>query len=279
MKVIGLLVATLISVGCATTRLARPEIADTTHMTVMGRWSQSLPPSLNTPVSERRKVVLDIDRSVNAAAVRVCQRTFSNPEDCPGLLAKRTLVVLPENNGINAFVGGNFDLTVLGGLVAVAGTDAEIASVLAHEYSHALLGHVAKSQTNSALGTLAGLATGVAVASATGTTDPQIATDIITGGTDAGSLFGSLYFSKSMELEADHLGMFILHEAGYDIKQSSNFFRRLIRLQSQREASGQKGMLGFLSTHPTDEMRILNLVATEEMIQQGTQQPNWKPKK
>ena len=185
---------------------------------------------------------------------------------------------MPESKHINAFVDEKHKMTVLGGLVAVAGSDSEIASVLAHEHAHMLLGHVAKTGTNIFLGRMAGLVAGIAIASAADTS-AQGAADIMAAGMGAGGELGSYYFSKSMELEADHLGMFITKEAGYFVTHSSNFIRRMIRLQAQYEASDQGEMLGFLSTHPSDEKRLQNLIGTEQMIEQGAKHPNWKLKK
>ena len=265
--------------GCATTQLAAPVLAptgseDTRTARQRQRDDQALPPSRFPQVSERLRIVSDIDTRVNRSAVGVCQRIYK-PETCAPVLARRTLVVIPEDNGINASVGGNYDITVLGGLVAVAGTDDEIAPVLAHEYAHAMLGHVSKSITNTMLGSLAGIGAGLAVALAIGS-DVQSTTEIVADSATVGEAMGARAFSPSMELEADHLAMFIVNEAGYDIMQYVNFFRRMGRLQHQREANGQKGLLGFLSTHPSDAQRIQRLIATEHMIEQGATHPLWK---
>ena len=261
--------------GCATPKLARPFVSYETRAEVARRWNEALVPSRLTPVSERGMVVYNIDMRINSAAVKVCQRTFSNPQDCPSLLGKRTLNVISEDNDANAFVGGKFDITVLGGLVSMAGNDDEIAFALAHEYSHALMGHVAKREANSGLGILAGLAAGIAVAAATGS-DFATGTDITMSSMGIGEQIGSLSFSKDMELEADYLGMFILDEAGYEMRGGVDFIQRLSGLQRQREANGQKGVLGFIKTHPSDTKRVENLIATERVVSAGKKRPSWK---
>ena len=262
--------------GCGSTRLARPEITPVVRSAVSQRMLQPISPSRHTLTGDREKMVLDIDTKVNLAATGMCQIMFaSDPYNCSWGVFGRTLHVQADNPEINAFVGDSYDLTILGGLVATAGSDDEIAMVLAHEYSHALLGHVAKSKSNSGLGVLAGLAVGIAAATAVGS-DPQNAADIITGGVEVGSRYGGIAFSEGMELEADHLGLFIMQEAGYDISKSTDFLRRLMSLQAIREESGQKGMLGFLQTHPSDDDRIQNLLATEDMIRRGIFQPSRK---
>ena len=82
-----------------------------------------------------------------------------------------------------------------------------------------------------------------------------------------------------MEAEADHLAVFILHEAGYDLKKGSMFFVRALRKQAQlnyrHHGEGQQ-VLGFLRTHPHHTDRLKEWVATEEMIASGHRSPLWK---
>ena len=35
-------------------------------------------------------------------------------------------------------------------------------------------------------------------------------------------------------------------------------------------------MLGFLETHPTSEERLLQIISTKKMIEQGATRPTWK---
>ncbi len=74
-------------------------------------------------------------------------------------------------------------------------------------------------------------------------------------------------------MEADHLALFIVDEAGYDVRKAMRVMVRLLRLGSQ---AGAAGRVGFLETHPTSEERIMKLLATEQMIQEGAKRPNWK---
>ena len=54
-------------------------------------------------------------------------------------------------------------------------------------------------------------------------------------------------------MEADRLGMLIIHWAGYDIKQIPAFWESM----SQRGGNNFE----FFSTHPSDEKRIANMKA------------------
>ena len=263
--------------GCAGARVSLPQPSPATQTELVRLFSTPVNRSRDIQPSARLNVVTEVDRRVLPAAERVCQRIFSNPQDCPGLLNNRSLTVAAADEGINAFVGQNFDLTVLGGLVRVSGSDDEIALVLAHEYSHALFGHVATSRNNSMWGELlAGLAGLAVIASTADTiTESQIET-VAMNGTALGAAMGQTVFSKDMELEADHLALFILDEAEYETAKGMQFFQRTHQIQSQMNVAGRGQMVGFFATHPSDEERLLQLLATNKMIERGATRPLWK---
>ena len=263
--------------GCAGARVSLPQPSPATQTELARLFSTPVNRSRDIQPSARLNVVTEVDRRVLPAAERVCQRVFNNPQDCPETLNKRSLTVAAADEGINAFVGQNFDLTVLGGLVRVSGSDDEIALVLAHEYSHALFGHVAASRNNSMWGELlAGLAGLAVIASTADTiTESQIET-IAMDGTALGAAMGQTVFSKDMELEADHLALFILDEAGYETTKGMQFFQRTHQIQSQMNVAGRGQMVGFFATHPSDEERLLQLLATKNMIERGATRPLWK---
>lgn len=256
--------------GCAGTRIMTPAIDPSIQAASQQRARQPIPASRRTPRSDQIGLVGRIDGRLRPAAIRVCQRSFGTPEGCRAAFGSRTLDVRVSDSRINAFVGDKYDVVLLGGLVSHAGSDDEIAAVLAHEYSHALLRHPQKTQMNRLGGLLIGAAIGAAVGAKTD--DPDLA-DL---GARAGFEAGNLVFSRSMELEADHLGMFILHEAGYDVSAASHFHIRMMKLAARGSSTGAKGFLGFISTHPSPERRIDKIIATERLIQNGATSPRWK---
>ena len=263
--------------GCTGIKVSLPQSSPATQTELARLFSTPVNRSRGIQPSARLDIVNKVDWRIRVATVRVCQRTFSNPSDCGRIIEDRSLVVDIHNEGINASVGQNFDLTVLGGLVSVSGSDDEIALVLAHEYSHALFGHVAASRNNSMWGELiAGLAGLAVIASTADTiTESQIET-IAMDGTALGAAMGQTVFSKDMELEADHLALFILDEAGYEITEGMQFFQRTHQIQSQMNVAGRGQVVGFFATHPSDEERLLQLMATKNMIERGATRPVWK---
>ena len=94
----------------------------------------------------------------------------------------------------------------------------EIAFVVGHEASPHILGHLdakaGAARTGAIImGTIAAATGGSSVA--------------VRGAQDMGAQFGSRYFSKDWELQADYLGAIITSQAGYDPMRGAAFFDRL----------------------------------------------------
>ena len=232
-KFIFLFGAVLLSVQCSG-RLALPRADDHTRIVLAVRLNQQISPSRLTPLLERSDVVRRIDARVNKAAIEVCKRAFEKSADsCFSRLSGRRLSVLSASTSVNAYA------------------ESKLAFVLAHEYSHGLMKHIRTTQVNAAIGTIAG-----AIAGGLAGVDVNESADI-------GARTGARAYSKPMELEADHLAMFIFAEAGYDIMKSGDFFLRMIK------AGVASRFYAFMTTHPTDSERVQRLIATERLIRSG----------
>lgn len=262
------------AMGCAGAQLMLPQPDYSQRANLAREFGGHVEPSRNIDLHSRQSVVERVDLRILPAADRVCQRTFSGRRDCYERLRERTIVVAADDEGINASVGMNYDLTILGGLVRETGSDDELAFVMAHEYAHALFGHVSRRVNNALWATLIGGLAGAATAAAVGA-DQYAATDITLQGASVGQMIGATAFSKDMELEADHLALFILHDAGYDMNKGMEFFRRTLQIQATYHDAGQGQTIGFFRTHPSDEERLLQLIATKEMIERGVDRPIW----
>ena len=71
--------------------------------------------------------------------------------------------------------------------------------------------------------------------------------------TSGGGLL-SLSYDRQQELEADHIGVFLMTFAGYDPDQAVAFW------QEMEQATGRRGSLPeILSDHPSDEHRMRQL--------------------
>ena len=166
---------------------------------------------------------------------------------------------------INAHADLYDRVTVYAGLVEEMGTEAEIAAVVAHELAHVLLGHVQKKVKNAAAGML--VAGGLAGAYGAATrTNPQAHSE---DWMRAGMTAGSRAYSPAMEIEADRLAVYILHEAGYPPEAMHDTIVRLHRVKKKRLRGLFKGRVEFLQTHPSNDRRIAHIVAAIRDVKAG----------
>ena len=124
-------------------------------------------------------------------------------------------------------------------------TDDEIAMVMGHEMAHALREHarerLAKSQATSL-----GLSLGAQLLGLgdMGNMAANLGTQLLT-----------LQYGRSDESEADLVGLEIAARAGYDPRAAITLWQKMAK------ATGDKGGLAFLSTHPSGPNRIKELEA------------------
>lgn len=138
----------------------------------------------------------------------------------------------------NAFALPGGKIGVNSGLLDVAETDDQLATVLAHEVGHVVARHPSEQMSQSAaiqtaLGT-AGLSEGAVGALV------QMATGV-----------GQLSFSRAAEAEADRIGLEYMARAGYNPEAAIGLWQNM---QAATAGSGQPPE--FLSTHPNPGNRI-----------------------
>lgn len=160
-------------------------------------------------------------------------------------------VHLVASDTVNAFCMPGGKIVMFSGILSVADTEEKVAFIMGHEMAHALLDH---SRTRQSAQNAKNAVTSAAWIG-------SFALDLMgLGGignltraaTNAASM-GSQYFllnpwGRDQELEADKLGMMIIHWAGYDISSIPAFWESM----SGRNPNEHD----FFSTHPADSKRI-----------------------
>ena len=150
-----------------------------------------------------------------------------------------------DSDEINAFAlpGGYF--YVNSGLVKLAGGEAELAGVMAHEIAHVAARHGTKQATKGQITNLATIPliflggwTGYGIRQAAGLAIPLT----------------FLKFSRNFEREADFLGVQYLYKTGYDPAAMIQFFERL-KAQKKKKTSKSR-IAKVFKTHPLTEDRI-----------------------
>ncbi|MGE6792024.1 Putative Zn-dependent protease, contains TPR repeats [Pseudomonas guineae] len=163
---------------------------------------------------------------------------------------RRLEFVLLNSPQINAFAAPGGIVGVNGGLFLYAQTEAEYASVMAHELAHLSQRHFARgleAQQRMQIPVMAGLLAGI-VAAAAGAGDLGIAA-IAT--TQAAAMQEQRRFSRQNEQEADRIGLVNLEKAGFDPRAMPSMFERLMRQYRYDRRPPE-----FLLTHPVSESRI-----------------------
>jgi predicted Zn-dependent protease len=149
---------------------------------------------------------------------------------------------------------GNY-VFVWTGMLRVAQNDGELATVLAHELGHLLANHTqptAAEEASEIMARASGEIAGQIVSM-----DPyygplaQLAAIVVSEAVKAIAVNPE---SQRLEIEADHIGFFLMADAGFDPREALNFWAKLSR-------SPQAGtpVLSFLSSHPDSAERLVAL--------------------
>lgn len=163
---------------------------------------------------------------------------------------RRLVFVLLDSPQLNAFAAPGGVIGVNAGLFLHAQTEAEYASVLAHELAHLSQRHFARGleeQKRMQVPLMAAMLAGV-VAAAAGAGDAGIAA---IASTQAAAIQAQRSFSRQNEQEADRIGILNLQQAGYDPQAMPSMFERLMRQYRYSRVPPE-----FLLTHPLSESRV-----------------------
>ena len=85
---------------------------------------------------------------IRFSAYEVCERLALESTRCSHVPTSEVTLYTGEQT-INAYADQHDDVGVFAGLVKTMRSDAEIAAVMAHEFSHIMLGHVEKKTKNA----------------------------------------------------------------------------------------------------------------------------------
>jgi len=222
------------------------------------------------PVTGRKQVMLVSENQAQEASAQAYAKTVSQArgqrkldtnsartarvQQITSRLVNQAIRVVPESAdwkwemhviedpNINAWCMPGGKMAVYTGLIdKINPSDDELAQVIGHEISHALLQH-GRERMSRAVATNAALAIG-SVASGVN----------LTGLENVAMVALELPNSRTAETESDKLGIEIAARAGYDPNAAITLWQKMAR------ASGGGGGPEWLSTHPSDETRIANL--------------------
>ncbi len=168
------------------------------------------------------------------------------------------------DSGINAFALPGGYIGVNTGLILLAQSESELASVLAHEITHVTQRHIARQlqgQQDGLLMSLAALALAVLAARAGGASSGDAAQAAIAT-SQALALQSRLNYTREFEYEADRIGFQRLVSAGFDPRATATFMEKLQRSSRFLEGNAPS----YLRTHPITYERIAEAQARAENV-------------
>jgi predicted Zn-dependent protease len=156
---------------------------------------------------------------------------------------------LVEDEAVNAWAMPGGKVVVYTGLLPVAENEAGLATVMGHEIGHVIARHGAEQMSQDLVIELGGMALSEAI-----TKQPEKVQSIFMNSYKIGSEVGvMLPYSRTHELEADHLGLIFMAMAGYNPQEALSFWQRM------SSGSQESRLSELLSTHPADSRRIKNI--------------------
>jgi len=156
---------------------------------------------------------------------------------------------LIENEEANAWCMPGGKVVVYTGILPITLEDSGLAVVMGHEIAHAIARHGNERMSQNLLVGLGG----AALSSTLENKDEKTKKTWMTA-FGVGSQFGVLLpYSRLHESEADRLGLIFMAIAGYNPHSAVAFWERM------SEAKGESSNIEFLSSHPSDQLRVQNI--------------------
>ncbi|WP_309398190.1 M48 family metallopeptidase [Cerasicoccus maritimus] len=158
--------------------------------------------------------------------------------------------VLFESDQVNAFAMPGGKVGFYTGIFPLFDSDDDMAVVMGHEIAHVSADHGQEKVSHQMANQMAGAA--LAIGLGVGGVDHDLS-QVVMASYGAGSTYGFILpYSRTMESEADHIGLIYSASAGYDPRVAVPFWQKMA-------AKGDGSTPEFLSTHPAESTRIKNL--------------------
>lgn len=195
-------------------------------------------------IIDMRQRLMSVSAPISEVAAHLCNRVSSADDLCV-----YDFVLDEEAKDINAAADGR-KIYVNAAMMEFTSKDEELAIVLGHEVAHNMMGHIGKMKTNAVAGAVLGALID-ALAESKG-----IATDGVF--LRSGATIGATKHSVQFEEEADYVGLYITYNAGYDINDAPDFWRKMSLKHPEA--------IFVSTTHPSNPSRFLSLQKTVKEI-------------
>jgi predicted Zn-dependent protease len=225
--------------ACATSPTGRTQFMVFSEETAIASSKQAYSEMLN-PLAKEGKINTDallLDRVKGIASRIVAQAVILRPETKAW---DWEIKIIDDPKTVNAWAMAGGKMALYNGLVdQLKPSDDELAQVIGHEIAHALAKHSAEKMSIAAATQVGVTAVGVV------SDHPEIA---MTGASLLAALALTLPNSRTMESEADRIGIELAAKAGYDPAAAITLWDKMAKL-------GGGAPPQFLSTHPSPANR------------------------
>ena len=159
-------------------------------------------------------------------------------------------VVVDNDKMINAWCMPGGKIAVYTGILKITKNVNALSVVMGHEIAHAVARHSIERQSQAMTINIGSQVADIFLGGAINRTRNTVGSNT---GLDIFRIGIMNPFGRKQETEADYLGLIFSSLAGYDIRESINFWKRM----QDRKKGNEPPQ--FLSTHPSSKNRIANL--------------------
>ena len=194
--------------------------------------------------TENAKLVSSIGRDIAKAAKTYCSYK-GQPNLMDGYDWEYHLV---KSDQVNAWCMPGGKIVFYTGIMDIADNPDGIAAIMGHEVAHALADHGAQRMSLGIVQQVGGMIT----AEVSKNQDKHKRERIMMAYGIGTTVGGMLPFSRKHESEADKIGLELMTIAGYNPEEAPKLWARM-------KAQSKGKQPEFLSTHPSEDRRIVNL--------------------
>ncbi|MCD8494251.1 MAG: M48 family metalloprotease [Burkholderiaceae bacterium] len=169
-------------------------------------------------------------------------------------------VLSPQFNAF-ALPGGYIGINT--GLIVQAGSESEVAGVVAHEIAHVTQRHIARGLTQQKQSEMIAMASVAAALLAALAGGVNVASGVAAFG-QAAAIDRQLGYSRDAEREADRVGFHMLTKAGYDPNGLQEMFAKL--MNNAQFNMGTSGGNAYFSTHPLSIDRMTDMQNRTQLL-------------
>lgn len=208
-------------------------------------YNQLLSQSKLSQDAQKKQMVVDVGKKIAASAEQF-MRENGMEKELENYHWEFNLI--EDDKTVNAFCMPGGKIAVYTGILPITQDENGLAVVMGHEVAHALANHGGERMSQLLIVQMGATSLSAALSGQPAQTQ-QLLLQAFGLGANVGVL---LPYSRSHELEADHIGLILMARAGYDPRTAVPFWQRMSNLGDERPPE-------FLSTHPAPEKRIQDI--------------------